>query len=36
MTGSACGSELIAQYSRLLEIERELGASAVFATKLKQ
>jgi len=29
-TGSACRSERIAKYNRLLEIERALGASAVF------
>jgi enolase len=29
-TGSACRSEPIATYNRLLEIERELGAAAVF------
>jgi enolase len=29
-TGSACRSERIAKYNRLLEIEAELGASAVF------
>ena len=29
-TGSACRSERIAKYNRLLEIERELGRSAVF------
>jgi enolase len=29
-TGSACRSERIAKYNRLLEIEQELGASAVF------
>jgi enolase len=29
-TGSLCRSERIAKYNRLLEIERELGASAVF------
>ncbi|MFO1126967.1 MAG: phosphopyruvate hydratase [Rhodospirillales bacterium] len=30
-TGSACRSERIAKYNRLLEIERELGAAAVFS-----
>ena len=30
-TGSACRSERIAKYNRLLEIERALGAAAVFA-----
>ncbi len=29
-TGSACRSERIAKYNRLLEIENELGATAVF------
>ncbi len=29
-TGSACRSERIAKYNRLLEIERELGSAAVF------
>jgi len=29
-TGSACRSERIAKYNRLLEIERELGKAAVF------
>jgi enolase len=29
-TGSACRSERIAKYNRLLEIERELGPAAVF------
>jgi enolase len=29
-TGSLCRSERIAKYNRLLEIEEELGASAVF------
>ena len=29
-TGSACRSERIAKYNRLLEIEAELGAAAVF------
>ncbi|QGU31707.1 phosphopyruvate hydratase [Thermochromatium tepidum] len=29
-TGSACRSERIAKYNRLLEIERDLGASACF------
>lgn len=33
-TGSACRSERIAKYNRLLEIERELGAAAVFANPL--
>jgi enolase len=30
-TGSACRSERIAKYNRLLEIEAELGAVAEFA-----
>jgi enolase len=29
-TGSACRSERMAKYNRLLEIERALGRSAVF------
>ncbi|MCK7578149.1 MAG: hypothetical protein MZV65_22025 [Chromatiales bacterium] len=29
-TGSACRSERIAKYNRLLEIERDLGAAAHF------
>jgi enolase len=29
-TGSLCRSERIAKYNRLLEIEGELGASAVY------
>ena len=29
-TGSACRSERIAKYNRLLEIEAELGAAARF------
>ncbi len=29
-TGSACRSERIAKYNRLLEIERQLGPAAVF------
>jgi enolase len=29
-TGSACRSERIAKYNRLLEVERELGTAAVF------
>lgn len=33
-TGSACRSERIAKYNRLLVIERELGTSAVFAGPL--
>ena len=31
-TGSACRSERVAKYNRLLEIERSLGASAVFTS----
>jgi enolase len=34
-TGSACRSERIAKYNRLLEIESELGDKAVFSGKLK-
>ena len=30
-TGSVCRSERVAKYNRLLEIEDELGAKAVFA-----
>lgn len=30
-SGSACRSERIAKYNRLLEIEAELGRTAVFA-----
>lgn len=33
-SGSACRSERIAKYNRLLEIERELGTAAVFANPL--
>ena len=33
-TGSACRSERIAKYNRLLEIEAELGKAAVFADPL--
>ncbi len=33
-TGSACRSERIAKYNRLLEIEHELGHKAVFTLKL--
>ena len=33
-TGSACRSERIAKYNRLLEIESELGSSAVFNNPL--
>jgi enolase len=35
-TGSACRSERIAKYNRLLEIEDELGRAAVFGNPLKQ
>ena len=34
-TGSACRSERIAKYNRLLEIEAELGRAAVFDNPLK-
>ncbi|MFH0730094.1 MAG: phosphopyruvate hydratase [Pseudomonadota bacterium] len=34
-SGSACRSERIAKYNRLLEIERELGRVAVFETPCK-
>jgi enolase len=34
-TGSACRSERIAKYNRLLEIEAELGKAAVFANPLR-
>jgi enolase len=33
-TGSACRSERIAKYNRLLEIEAELGKKAVFCNPL--
>jgi len=33
-TGSACRSERVAKYNRLLEIEAELGVSAVFKNPL--
>jgi enolase len=35
-TGSACRSERIAKYNRLLEIEAELGESAVFGNPLSR
>lgn len=35
-TGSACRSERIAKYNRLLEIEAELGKTAVFSNPLKK
>jgi len=35
-TGSACRSERIAKYNRLLEIEAELGKAAVFGNPLKR
>ncbi|MGE5769091.1 MAG: phosphopyruvate hydratase, partial [Betaproteobacteria bacterium] len=35
-TGSACRSERIAKYNRLLEIESELGAAAVFSNPFAQ
>jgi len=34
-TGSACRSERIAKYNRLLEIETELGKSAIFENPLR-
>ena len=34
-TGSACRSERIAKYNRLLEIEMELGKAAIFESPLK-
>jgi len=34
--GSACRSERIAKYNRLLEIEAELGESAVFGNPLSR
>ena len=34
-TGSACRSERIAKYNRLLEIEAELGTRAIFESPLK-
>ena len=33
-SGSACRSERIAKYNRLLEVERELGVAAVFNNPL--
>lgn len=35
-TGSACRSERIAKYNRLLEIEAELGRAAIFKNPLKR
>ena len=35
-TGSACRSERIAKYNRLLEIEKDLGKSAIFENPLKR
>lgn len=35
-TGSACRSERIAKYNRLMEIEHELGKSAIFENPLKR
>jgi len=35
-TGSACRSERISKYNRLLEIENELGRAAVFTDPLKR
>jgi len=34
-TGSACRSERIAKYNRLLEIEQALGKTAVFGNPLR-
>jgi enolase len=34
--GSACRSERIAKYNRLLKIESELGKAAVFENPLKK
>jgi enolase len=34
-TGSACRSERIAKYNRLLEIEKELKGAAVFENPFK-
>jgi enolase len=34
-TGSACRSERICKYNRLLEIEEELGGSARFSNPLR-
>jgi enolase len=34
-TGSVCRSERLAKYNRLLEIERELGASAIYESPFK-
>jgi enolase len=35
-TGSACRSERIAKYNRLLEIEGELGEAVVFGSPFAQ
>lgn len=35
-TGSACRSERVAKYNRLLEIEAELGSTAVFSNPLRR
>lgn len=35
-TGSLCRSERVAKYNRLLAIERELGAKAVYGDKLRK
>ena len=35
-TGSACRSERIAKYNRLMEIEDELGKAAIFENPLKR
>jgi enolase len=34
--GSACRSERISKYNRLLEVEAELGKAAVFENPLKE
>ena len=34
-TGSLCRSERIAKYNRLIEIEHELGPTAIFADPFK-
>jgi enolase len=35
-SGSACRSERIAKHNRLLEIEAELGSTAVFESPIRQ
>jgi enolase len=35
-TGSACRSERICKFNRLLEIEAELGQAAIFGNPLKR